>query len=93
MSQFMPMRPDRRTFLGQMTLTVGGAAVASILPVSLLQARPTGPVCAYHDPCGDWNVDDMCAAYPPYAFRIDAGVPRHAPMTARVEPIDQMWAG
>jgi hypothetical protein len=93
MRQYMPMSPDRRVFLGQVTLSVGGAVVAALLPMSLLQAKTVGPACGFHDPCGDWTVDDMCAAYPPYAFRIDADLPRHARMTARVEPIDQMWVG
>jgi hypothetical protein len=28
------------------------------------------------DPCGDWQLDDMCLAYPPYAFRTGA-MPAH----------------
>ena len=80
---------DRRAFLGRFTLTLGGAVVASALPGSFLQAAPVGLACTFHDPCGDWHVDDMCAAYPPYAFRVEAGVPSSGRMTAQVAPIDQ----
>jgi hypothetical protein len=66
---------DRRAFLNRVALSVGGVAVASALPVSLLQASPA---CLASDPCGDWTVDDMCTAYPPYAFRRDAEQPRAA---------------
>jgi hypothetical protein len=81
----------RREFLGRFTLTVGASLVAAALPVSLLQAAPAGLACTFRDPCGDWHVDDMCAAYPPYAFRVDAGVPSAGRMTAQIAPIDQYW--
>jgi hypothetical protein len=68
---------DRRAFLGRVALSVGGVAVASALPVSLLEASPAA--CGFQDPCGDWTVDDMCNAYPPYAFRRDADQPRSPP--------------
>jgi hypothetical protein len=92
MSNSMHTLLDRRSFLGGVTLTVGGAVVTSLLPVSLLQAAPAaGLACGYQDPCGDWTVDDMCGAYPPYAFRVDTGIPHAGRMTAHVEPVDQMW--
>jgi hypothetical protein len=65
----------RRAFLGRIAVSVGGVAVASALPVSLLEASPA---CLPHDPCGDWQLDDVCGAYPPYAFRRDADHPRDA---------------
>ena len=91
MSNSKQPRLDRRAFLGGVTLTVGGAVVTSLLPVTLLQAAPKGMACGFHDPCGDWTVDDMCGAYPPYAFRIDSGVPHAGRMSARVEAVDLMW--
>jgi hypothetical protein len=91
MSKLLAPRLDRRAFLGGVTLTVGGAVVTSLLPVSLLQAAPAGLACTFHDPCGDWTLDDMCGAYPPYAFRIDSGIPHAGRMSAHVEPVDQMW--
>jgi hypothetical protein len=81
---------DRRRFLGQVALSVGGIAVASALPVSLLQA---GPACMAHDPCGDWTLDDMCGAYPPYAFRRDAEVPRTAPAPLVLDGLDVLFNG
>jgi hypothetical protein len=84
-------RTDRRAFLSGVSLSVGGVAVASLLPVSLLQAAPVGLTCAAHDPCGDWQLDDICNSYPPYAFRIDTGVPRHERVTARVDAVDRDW--
>lgn len=86
-----PVVLDRRTFLGRVSITVGGVAVAAVLPVSLLQAAPARLACAVHDPCGDWTVDDMCAAYPPYSFRIDSGVPRSGRISAQVAAVDQNW--
>ena len=82
---------DRRAFLGGISLSIGGVAVAALLPASLLQATPVGLVCAAHDPCGDWQLDDICSSYPPYAFRIDTGVPRHGRVTANVEAADRYW--
>jgi hypothetical protein len=85
-------RADRRAFLGGISLSVGGVVVASLLPLSLLQAAPAGLTCAAHDPCGDWQLDDICNSYPPYAFRIDTGVPRHGRVTAHIEAADRDWA-
>ena len=84
---------DRRAFLGRVTVTVGGIAVAALAPVSLLQASETSrfPACVMHDPCGDWQLDDMCAAYPPYSFHVAPAVPQSGSLTAQVEPIDRAW--
>lgn len=71
---------QRRRFLGQMALTVGGLAVSG---VSLLEAAPAACLvnsAAYPDACGDWHVDDMCSAYPPYAFNTGASQPHTVPM-------------
>jgi hypothetical protein len=90
----MPM--DRRAFMVNFGITAGGAAVTGLLPVSLLQA---GEACraatlqSYPDPCGDWTLDDICNAYPPYAFDIRRSVNCHAPLTARVAAADQAWVG
>jgi hypothetical protein len=82
--------PDRRRFLGRIALSVGGIAVATALPVSLLQASPA---CLAYDPCGDWTLDDMCSAYPPYAFRRDAEVPRTAAAPQHVDGLDVLFNG
>lgn len=82
---------DRRAFLGGVSLSVGGVAIGSLLPVSLLRAAPAGLSCAARDPCGDWQLDDICISYPPYAFRIDTGVPRHERVTAGVDRADRHW--
>ncbi|HUG73012.1 MAG TPA: hypothetical protein VMK82_06300 [Steroidobacteraceae bacterium] len=85
---------DRRAFMCRVVWTAGSAVTAALLPVSLLEA---GEVCAavatpqYPDPCGDWTVDDMCSAYPPYAYDIRPGTLRHAPLTAQVAAADQAW--
>ena len=66
---------DRRRFLGQVALSLGGIALSGVAPASLLQAAPV-----YWDACGDWHVDDMCGAYPPYAFNTGASQPHTVPM-------------
>ncbi len=81
---------NRRGFLNRVVVTFGGAAVGTALPVSLLQASPA---CLAHDPCGDWTVDDMCLAYPPYAFRRDADQPRTRAMPEVREGLDFLFAG
>jgi hypothetical protein len=78
-----------QSFLGQALFCIGGAASGAVLPVSLLQASPA---CIATDLCGDWQLDDICAAYPPYAFRRDAGVPRPARQQAGlVDPLDALF--
>ena len=92
MTDSSPDRLQRRAFLGRITVTAGGSLVAGLMPVSLLQAAPLTARCGVaHDPCGDWQLDDMCLAFPPYAFAIDSGVPRAAPMTATVAAVDRNW--
>jgi hypothetical protein len=80
---------DRRAFLSRVALSVGGVAVASALPVSLLQASPA---CLAHDPCADWTIDDMWAAYPPYAFRRDSEQPRMAAAAVHLDGLDALFA-
>lgn len=85
---------DRRSFLGRIAISAAGASAASVLPVSLLQARE---VCAavaprgYPDPCGDWMLDDICNAYPPYASDIRRSPVLHAMPTAALADADRMW--
>lgn len=92
----LPESLGRRRFLGQVTLTVGGVALAGvslagIAPVSLLEAAPACLVnaAAYPDACGDWTVDDMCGAYPPYAF--DTGAARPHTVPALGAGADRYW--
>ena len=85
---------DRRRFLGSIVVTTGGAALTALAPVSLLQA---GEVCSavaatgHVDPCGDWTVDDMCNAYPPYAFDIRRAVAPHVPAPVWMADADRQW--
>ncbi len=89
-----PFTTDRRSFLGRIAISTGGAVLGSMLPVSLLQARE---VCAamavpgYPDPCGDWTLDDICNAYPPYATDIRRAPVPHATPTAQAAEADRMW--
>ncbi len=92
--------PDRRQFLGQLTLAVGGialsgASLARIAPGSLLAAAPACLVdaAAYPDACGDWTVDDMCGAYPPYAFDTRAARPHSVPLAGDGVAADHHWIG
>jgi hypothetical protein len=89
---------DRRRFLGQMALSVGGVALsgvslAGIAPASLLEAAPACLVnaSAYADPCGDWTVDDMCGAYPPYAFDTGPATAHTMPGADTVAGADRYW--
>ena len=84
----------RRVFLGQITTVAGGTLVAAALPGSLLAATPAGLTlssCGYTDPCGDWTLDDMCNAYPPYAFYRAAGPSNNVPLHVQVHPADAAW--
>ncbi|MEO6186697.1 MAG: hypothetical protein ABIP38_15005 [Steroidobacteraceae bacterium] len=84
----------RRQFLGRVTITVSGAVLGATLPASLLQARPAAclvDAAAYPDACGDWQLDDICLAYPPYALHLQPGVPASAATSAAVEAIDAHW--
>jgi hypothetical protein len=82
--------PDlhRRQFLGSMTLTVGGAGLGNWLPASLLEAAPAA--CSV-DACGDWQLDDICIAYPPYSLHMKAAVPAPSGSAAVFDPIDSHW--
>jgi hypothetical protein len=85
---------DRRAFIGSIACSAGSAAAAVMLPVSVLEA---GEVCVavgtphYPDPCADWTLDDMCTAYPPYAFDIRRGTLRRASISAQVAAADEAW--
>jgi len=81
---------DRREFLCRMTLTAGGAALAAWLPVSLLQAAPVAVVACQRDACGDWQLDDICIAYPPYSLHMKSPAPP-AVATAPGDPADEHW--
>jgi hypothetical protein len=78
---------DRRQFLGSVGFVAGSAALGSSLPVSLLQAAT--PVCAA-DACGDWQLDDICIAYPPYSMPMKSAVCA-ATAIADFDPIDSHW--
>jgi hypothetical protein len=81
--------PDRRSFLAQAAFCVAGVAGGSVLPASLLQASSA---CIAVDACGDWQLDDICNAYPPYAFRRDAEHPRSAAAPhGLVDPLDALF--
>lgn len=83
-------QPERRSFLGQAVCCLGGAAAGAALPVSLLQASPA---CIAVDACGDWQLDDMCCTYPPYAFRRDADLPRRVNREEfQIDPLDVLFA-
>ena len=80
---------DRRAFLNRVAVSIGGIVVGAAMPVSLLQASP---VCSAFDPCGDWTVDDMCGAYPPYAFRRDSEAPRAVQGAVHLDGLDAIFA-
>ena len=84
----------RRGFLGQITLVAGGSLAAAAWPGSLLTATQAGLAvrhCGYSDPCGDWTLDDICNAYPPYAFHVAAAVSTNVPLQLQVHPADAAW--
>jgi hypothetical protein len=84
---------SRRRFLGQVTLTVGGIAVSGFAQASLLEAclAPAVMASGYVDPCGDWQLDDIFAAYPPYAFATGAAVPHTRPAAMAHTGADWHW--
>jgi hypothetical protein len=89
----MHFNAARRRFLGGMSLSLAGVAAGGLMPVSLLQAAPQCPVLAagIADPCGDWQLDDMCLAYPPYSFR-SGPMPAHTqPAAHAVHGADWHW--
>ncbi|MEY4763190.1 MAG: hypothetical protein RLZZ200_3047 [Pseudomonadota bacterium] len=83
---------DRRYFLGGVTLTVSGLAAGAGLSPSLLAAAEASWVCTAKDPCGDWQLDDICNSYPPYAFRVDAAPFRNARSFVVAQSADWHWA-
>jgi hypothetical protein len=46
---------------------------------------------AWPDPCGDWQLDDICNAYPPYSLHPSTPVPVAAPLSASIAPADAHW--
>jgi hypothetical protein len=79
---------DRREFLGNLILTIGGASVAAMVPFATVSSSAPAT-----DICGDWNVDDVCGAYPPYAHPIPFGRPGLASdsLLANAEPADHIF--
>ena len=88
-----PYITSRRGFLTQASFCVGGAAFGSALPLSLFAA--TQGACyvnagAYPDACGDWTVDHVFTAWPPYVFHTGPAQPHTMPLQA-VVLADQHW--
>lgn len=86
--------PQRREFLGRVTVTVGGVALGGLLPVSLLQAAPAAclvDASRYADPCGDWQIDDVFTAYPPYSLHPASALPRESTMRTGADQADLHW--
>jgi hypothetical protein len=84
---------ERRRFLGGMSLSLAGVAAGGLIPASLLQAAPRCAAMAagHTDPCGDWQLDDICLAYPPYAFHAGAGTAHTQPAAAAAHGADWHW--
>jgi hypothetical protein len=90
---------DRRNFLGRIAISAGGGIAASVLPASLLQAGETSArvtaACVatplHPDRCGDWELDDICNAYPGYAYDVSRGPGACSAAMAGVADIDRMW--
>lgn len=75
-------------------MSIGGVALAGMAPMSLLEAAPAACLvnaAEYQDPCGDWTVDDMCGAYPPYAFNTGATRAHTVPFVDSVADADRHW--
>jgi hypothetical protein len=84
---------DRRAFLGGATLSAGGTFIAGLLPASLLAATPVAclvDASMYPDVCGDWQLDDICIAYPPYALALGAARPASV-QSAAIADVDRHW--
>ena len=86
---------DRRQLLGQVGLGISGVALGAMLPGSLLQAGAPAAclvdASSWPDPCGDWQLDDICNAYPTYSLHPAPPVPVVAPIRAGVDPADVHW--
>jgi hypothetical protein len=77
---------DRREFLGHMILAIGGASIAAMIPFTPADATtPAQP--------GDWSIDDMCGAYPPYSHPIPFGRPQAVSdrLMAHADPADHIF--
>jgi hypothetical protein len=89
-----PSKPERRAFLMQGSWLVGGLTLSSSFAGSLL-AGTTGAclvnAALYPDPCGDWTVDHVCAAWPPYAFHTGPAQPHNSPLNASMADVDRHW--
>jgi hypothetical protein len=86
----------RREFLGRVSMTVGGMSLAAMVPVSLLQGAPAPclvDATAWPDPCGDWQLDDVFTAYPPYSLHPAAAVPGVHDISAYAASVDRHWVG
>jgi hypothetical protein len=88
--------PPRREFLGKVTISIGGVTLGGLLPAALLQAAP--PACLvdasrHADPCGDWQLDDVFTAYPPYSLHPAHPLPREPAMCVGADPVDRHWVG
>jgi hypothetical protein len=59
-----------------------GSAVAALLPVSLLAAPESR---------GDWQLDDVCGAYPGYTYDMRRVAPLDAGLLSQVPDSDQLW--
>jgi len=83
---------DRRLFLTRASWIVGGVAVSGMAPLSLLQAAPAACYVnagLYPDACGDWTVDHVCTAWPPYSYDIGPSRTLHQPLQAA--DVDRHW--
>ena len=83
---------DRRLFLTRASWIVGGVAVGGMAPLSLLQTAPAACYVnagLYPDACGDWTVDHVCTAWPPYSYDISPSRTLHQPLQAA--DVDRHW--
>lgn len=89
----------RRNFMGRLAAGASGGLAASVLPMSLLQAGEASAhataACAatppHADRCGDWKLDDICNAYPGYAYDVTRVSGACSEATAGVADVDRMW--
>jgi hypothetical protein len=92
--QYKAPKLPRRDFLGKVTVTAGGMALSGLLPATLLQAAAPAACLvdarAWPDPCGDWRLDDVFTAYPPYSLHPAAAVPAATAISADVA-VDRHW--
>jgi hypothetical protein len=89
-----PKKPERRTFIVQGSWLMGGLTLSGAFAGSLLAG--TSGACLvnakhYPDACGDWTVDHVCAAWPPYSFHTGPAQPHNAPLSVAVADVDRYW--